>query len=220
MTLKEYITESEITSINEKLSFSDKLYYIGCKIMGLDCMTQGKYIKELKKFVEDNSNNKVSIIVKTYKQIKNDLNNCLNKDEEIMSHDWGKFSIERGIKEAHWFNGISLEDNFPFVCYYNRSNKNKYVLEPDSLWFIKSKDKNGNREMIGYLSLDSENPAAFGWTVKNIRIPQALDYNAYLEDKKKQSEEEKKKEQESIKATIKRMEDELAKLKELVKNKE
>ena len=217
-SISEYIiTESEITSINEKLSFGDKLYYIACKIMGLDCMTQGKYIKELKKFVEDHSNNKVSIIVKTYKQIKNDFDNCLNKEEELDSSDWGKFNIEKGIKEGHWWNDIKLEDNFPFVCYYNRSNKDKYVLEPDSLWFIKEKDKKGNREMTGYLSLDSENPAAFGWSVKNIRIPQALDYNAYIEDKKKQSEEKKKKEQESIKASIKRMEDELAKLKELVK---
>ena len=77
MTLKEYITESEVISINEKLSFSDKLYYIGCKIMGLDCMTQGKYIKELKKFVEEQSDNKVSIIIKKYKDIKSDLNNKL-----------------------------------------------------------------------------------------------------------------------------------------------
>ena len=40
----------------------------------------------------------------------------------------------------------------------------------------------------------------------------------WLADKKKESEEKKKQEQENIKATIKRMEDELNKLKELVKN--
>ena len=220
LTLKEYILESEINQINEKLSFGDKLYYIGCKIMGLECVTQGKYIKEFKKFVENRSDNKVSIIIKTYKQIKNDLNNCLNKDEELSSHDWGKFNIEKGIKEGHWWNDITLEDNFPFVCYYNRSNKDKYILEPDSLWFIKQKDKNGNRNIMGGLWLDDDDPAKFGWAITNIRIPQALDYDKWLDDKNKQSEEEKKHEQENIKATIKRMEDELNKLKELVKNKD
>ena len=216
MTLKEYITESEITSINEKLSFSDKLYYIGCKIMGLDCMTQGKYIKELKKFVEEQSDNKVSIIIKKYKDIKSDLNNCVNKDEKF----YANLEIENSIKDGHWWNNIKLDDNFPFVCYYNRSNKDKYVLEPDSLFFIKQKNEKGNRELMGYLSLDEDNPAAFGYLIKHLRIPQALDYDAWLENKNKQDEEEKKKEQESIKASIKRMEDELAKLKELVKNKE
>ena len=69
--------------INEKLSFRDALYKVSCKIMGLECITQDKYIKELKAFVQEHSNNKCSIIVKTYKQIKSDLNNCLNKNENV-----------------------------------------------------------------------------------------------------------------------------------------
>ena len=221
MTLKEYILESKINQINEKLSFGDKIdYVIFTKIFKQEGVTQEQYIKRVKKVVEENSDNKVSIILKKYKDIKKNFSNCLNKDEELSSHDWGTFTIERGIKEAHWWNDIKLEDNFPFMCYYNRSNKDKYVLEPDSLFFIKQKNEKGNRELMGYLSLDEDNPAAFGYLIKHLRIPQALDYDAWLENKKKQDEEEKKKEQESIKASIKRMEDELAKLKELVKNKE
>ena len=221
MSLKEYITESEVISINEKLSFGDKIdYFIFTKIFKQDWVTQEQYIKRVKKVVEENSDNKVSIILKKYKDIKKDLSNCLNKDEELSSHDWGTFSIEKGIKEAHWWNDIKLEDDFPFLCYYNRSNKDKYVLEPDSLWFLKQKNAKGNRELMGGLSLDTEDERSFGWLIKNYRIPQALDYAKWEEERNKKDEEFKKKEQESIKASIKRMEDELVKLKELVKNKE
>ena len=65
MTLKEYISESEITSINEKLSFGDKIdYFIFTKIFKQDWVTQEQYIKRVKKVVEENSDNKVSIILK------------------------------------------------------------------------------------------------------------------------------------------------------------
>lgn len=219
MTLKEYILESKINPINEKLSFGDKIdYFIFTKIFKQDWVTQAQYIKRVKKVVEENSDNKVSIILKKYKDIKKDFSNCLNKDEELSSHDWGTFTIEKGIKEAHWWNDIKLEDDFPFMCYYNRSNKDKYVLEPDSLWFLKQKNAKGNRELMGGLSLDTENERSFGWLIKNYRIPQALDYAKWEEERNKKDAEFKKKEQESIKASIKRMEDELNKLKELVKN--
>ena len=219
MTLKEFILESKIKQINEKLSFGDKIeYFIFTKIFKQDWVTQAQYIKRVKKVVEENSDNKVSIILKKYKDIKKDFSNCLNKDEELSSHDWGTFSIEKGIKEAHWWNDIKLEDNFPFLCYYNRNDKDKYVLEPDSLWFLKQKNAKGNRELMGGLSLDTENEHSFGWLIKNYRIPQALDYTKWEEERNKKNAEFKKKEQESIKASIKRMEDELNKLKELVKN--
>ena len=221
MTLKEYILESEINTISEKLSLGNKInYFIFTKIFKQDWVTQEQYIKRVKKVVEENSDNKVSIIIKTYKQIKNDFDNCLNKDEELISHDWGKFNIEKGIKEGHWWNDIKLEDNFPFMCYYNRSNKDKYVLEPDSLWFLEQKNAKGNREILGGLELDTEIDHSFGWLIQNYRIPQALDYAKWEEERNKKDAEFKKKEQESIKASIKRMEEELSRLKELTKDKE
>lgn len=206
--------------INEKLSFKDKFYKFTCKIMGLDCVTQEEYIKDFKKAVEEYSDDKCSIIVKTLKQVRRDFNNCLNKDEELTSHDWGKFNIKKGIEEGHWWNDITLSDDVPFVCYYSKENTDKFVLEPDSLWFISAKTKKGNRDIMGGLMLNAENPASMGWCIKNIRIPQTLDYDKWLEDEKIKNEEEKKKEKESINATIQRMENELAQLKKLVKDKE
>lgn len=207
--------------INEKLSLRDKIdYFIFTKIFKQDWVTQEQYIKRVKKVVEENSDNKVSIILKKYKDIKNDFSNCLNKDEELSSHEWGTFSIEKGIKEAHWWNDIKLEDDFPFLCYYNRSDKDKYVLEPDSLWFLRRKNAKGNRAILGGLSLDTEDERSYGWLIKNYRIPQALDYAKWEEERNKKDAEFKKKEQESIKASIKRMEEELSKLKEIIKEKE
>lgn len=213
-----YINESNIISIEEKLSFGDKIDKIICKIMGYEFVTQDEYIKRLKKVVEECSDNKCSIIVKKYSQVKDSLNDCLNKNEELSSAYWGKFSIEKGIKEAHWWNDIELSDNVPFVCYYSRENKDKYVLEPESLWFIKEKTKKGTREVMkGLMSLDTENPSTLGWMIKNIRVPQTLNYEQWEADKKKKDEEKKKQEQESIKASIERMEKELVQLKKLVK---
>ena len=73
---------------------------------------------------------------------------------------------------------------------------------------------------ISGLSLNTDDPIEFGWRIKNVKIPQTLDYEQWEANEKKEAEEKKKQEQESIKASIKRMEDELAQLKELVKNKE
>lgn len=212
ISLKEYI--------NEKLSLSDKFDKIMCKIMGIECVTQEEYIKELKKCVENCSDDKCSIIVKTRKQVEDSLNQCLNKDEEMSSHEWGKFTIEKGIKGCHWFNDIKLEDNVPFICYYNRSNKNEYILEPESLWFISAKTKRGYRRLMGGLDVRNlDNPKTLGWCIKNIRIPQLLDYNGWLENEKKADQKRKEEEQKSIKASIERMEQELSELKKLINDK-
>ena len=220
MTLKEYIYESEVISINEKLSFGDAFYKFCCKIYGLECVTQDKYIKKIKAFVQEHSNNKCSIIIKTYKQIKSDLDNCLNQNENVPMVGGGHMTIKEAIDKGKWFNDITLNDNTPFVCYYSKDNKNKYVLEQDSLFFIAAKTKKGYRDIISGLSLNTDDPIEFGWRIKNVKIPQTLDYEQWEANEKKEAEEKKKQEQESIKASIKRMEDELAQLKELVKNKE
>lgn len=211
---KEYITE--------KLSFRDAFYKFSCKIMGLECITQDKYIKELKAFVQENSNNRCSIIIKTYKQIKSDLNNCLNKNENvpISISNSINMTIKEAINKGKWFNNITLNDNTPFVCYYSKDNKDKYVLEPDSLFFIAAKTNKGYREIKCGLWLDDDDPAAFGWRVKNVKIPQALDYEQWEANEKKKADEKKKQEQESIKASIKRIENELAQLKKIIKTEE
>ena len=129
-------------------------------------------------------------------------------------------TIEKNIGKGKWFNDITLNDNTPFVCYYSKDNKDKYVLEQDSLFFIAEKKKKGYREIKSGLYLNANDPEAFGWEVKNVKIPQALDYEQWEANEKKKTEEKKKQEQESIKASIKRMEDELAQLKKLVKNEE
>lgn len=208
--------------ITEKLSFSDAFYKFSCKIMGVECITQDKYIKELKSFVQEHSNNKCSIIIKTYKQIKSDLNNCLNKNEyvDIPISNGPNMTIKEAINKGKWFNDITLNDNTPFVCYYSKDNKDKYVLEPDSLFFIAAKTKKGYREIKCGLWLNADDPAAFGWQVKNVKIPQALDYDQWKANEKKKADEKKKQEQESIKATIKRMENELAQLKKIIKTEE
>ncbi len=190
--------------------------------MGLECITQDKYIKELKAFVQEHSNNKCSIIIKTYKQIKSDLNNCLNKNENvpISISNSINMTIKEAINKGKWFNNITLNDNTPFVCYYSKDNKDKYVLEPDSLFFIAAKTNKGYREIKCGLWLDADDPAAFGWQVKNVKIPQALDYEQWEANEKKKADEKKKQEQESIKASIKRMENELAQLKKIIKTEE
>lgn len=218
-SIKEYIN-IELTPISEKLSFGDTIYKLGCKIMGLECITQDKYIKELKNFVQEHSNNKCSIIIKTYKQIKSDIDNCLNKNENIPVSGGGNMTIEEAINKGKWFNDITLNDNTPFVCYYSKANKDKYVLEQDSLFFIAAKTKKGYREIKGGLWLKADDPEAFGWLVKNVKIPQTLDYKQWEADEKKEIEKKKEQEQQSIKASIKRMEEEITRLKELIKNKE
>ena len=91
------------------------------------------------------------------------------------------FNIEKGILEAHWWNDIHLVDDQPFVCYYNRKNKDKYILEQESLWFLREK-KNGYRTLEGGLMLDTSEPYSYGSMIIKRCIPQALDYDKWYKE--------------------------------------
>ena len=201
------------------LTFWDKVdKYFFAKIFGWEVLTQAEYTLRLKKFVEENSDNQVSICLKKYREVKKDIENCLNKEEKISSHEWGDFTIEKGILEAHWWNDIHLVDEQPFVCYYNRNNKDKYVLEPDSLWFLREKKKGKYRTLEGGLCLDPSESYSYGAMIIKRCIPQALNYDKWYQEaieKHKKYLEEKK---ESVQERIKNIEKELKELKKLLKN--
>ena len=194
----------------------DKLFF--CKIFNCDHPTQAEYVLRLKKFVEDNSNNQVSICIKKYREAKKDIDNCLNKNEQISSHDWGEFTIEKGILEAHWWNDIHLVDEQPFVCYYNRDNKDKYVLESDSLWFLREKKKGKYRTLEGGFSLDPNSMDSFAYTILNRCIPQALDYDKWYKEATERHNKYLEEKKQSVQERIKNIENELSELKNLLKN--
>ena len=118
-----------------------------------------------------------------------------------------------GEYETQYFNGLipakHTQKAKPFL--------NKELVKISG---IATKTKKGYREIKCGLWLNADDPAAFGWQVKNVKIPQALDYDQWKANEKKKADEKKKQEQESIKATIKRMENELAQLKKIIKTEE
>ena len=202
------------------LTFWDKVhkYFFGKVIFHCEILTQAEYVLRVKKFVEEHSDNQVSICIKKYKEVKKDLDNCLNKTEEVTSHDWGTFNIEKGILEAHWWNDIHLVDDQPFVCYYNRKNKDKYILEQESLWFLREK-KNGYRTLEGGLMLDTSEPYSYGSMIIKRCIPQALDYDKWYKEATERYNKYLEKQKQSVQERIKNIESELKQLKELLKDK-
>lgn len=136
-------------SIHEKLSFSDK---IGKFLFGVE--EQHEYVLRLKHHIEQQSKDRVSIFVKTIRQIKRDIDDCINIDEPC----WGANdeSFRQCLEMGHMYNTTKLDDDRPFVCIYAKRNPDKYFVLMDSVWFIDKKTINGNREIIGGFTLSDE----------------------------------------------------------------
>lgn len=141
--------------ICEKISFGDKVFLILNKLFRYDeILTQEEYIKQLKNFIREKSNNEIGCIIKTVKQISNDLDNCINKDEDLLPSTYG--TVEDVMINKKWYRH-NLDDNDPFVCLYSiNGDKNKYYVLIESPCFIKQKNKHGNRKVIGGLELETD----------------------------------------------------------------
>lgn len=211
--------------ICEKLSFKDKIQYKIDKLLGLHPILQEEYLKNLKNFIREKSNNEIGCVVKTVKQISNDLDNCINKDEYLLesiglTYD-DDYTIEEMIINKKWYSN-KLDDNDPFVCLYSiNGDKNKYYVLSESPCFIKQKDKNGNRKVIGGLDLETDKDklidkygerfaSSYGTMLlsifKFVKNPEL--FNTYINDRKKKRELKQ-----NIEERIKTLETELNDLK-------
>lgn len=192
------------------LSFKDKIdYFISNKIFGIDLTTQYEYICYLKNAIEEFSDDKVRICIKSVKEIVNDIDNCINKDDELTRPKKKGYenitTLGNALKEKLFWNNIELSDTRPFVCYYSVDDKQHFYVEPNSICFISDKTEKGTRPIIGCLCLDSDDEFSFGHLLKNQTIPRILNPDEFEEKRKKI--EKKKSITETIDDIIKNLND-------------
>ena len=146
-----YTMKNLQTYIIERLGFKEKVsfnvYKILNKIFGLDKpTTEVEAIKNIKSFVEKQSNGEITLGIKRAKEIARDISNCVNKDE----HLFGAMSnSEPTIKECFesmiWANEGEMTDDWQFIVYYKKDEPNKFVVDDESPYIIARKRADGTR---------------------------------------------------------------------------
>lgn len=145
------------TYITERLQFKEKVSFNLCKILnkifGLDKVTtEVESIKNIKSFVERQSNGEITLGIKRAKEIARDISNCVNKDE----HLFGAMSdSEPTLKECFetmsWCNKGDMGDDWQFIVYYKKDEPNKFVVDDESPYIIARKRADGTRPIKAWI---------------------------------------------------------------------
>lgn len=218
--------------IYEKLNFKDKMEFALNKVFASvfrmsQPITTEQGIKNIKKFVERRSDGKVTIGIKRAKEIKRDLANCLNKDSVLFGSSTGR-TIGECFETMEWGHDDNhlrkMDDNWQFIVYRKTDAADKtYVIDDESLYVIALKRVDGTRPIIAWIHDDwdeyvHDEKGTEGWSwpdrIVYEYIPMLTDFAAY----KAKKDEIKKKNKENTMERIKKLEQELAELKNKVEN--
>lgn len=209
--------------INEKLSFGDKVLKFFSTLMFGNTPTQDEYVKQLKRFVEMNSNNNVSITIKRLRELRRDIGNVINADLGTTWLTWPatdfhnqKQTVREMIVGGTLHNGeIELFDETPFVCFYAKGSK-KYVVDFNSVYYLSVKTEDGNRPLKAIFDLNDTTDGTYGGDVKNYVIPLCMNPDDELKRIWDEYEEDKGKLDVDVKHTIAELEQEIQKLKQKI----
>ena len=217
------------TYITEKLQFKDKIEFNFAKILnkifgGPKPTTEVESIKNLKSFVEKQSNGEITVGIKRAKEIARDISNCVNKDEHLFSALWrDEPTIKKCFETMRWANKTDMSDNWQFIVYYKKDEPNKFVVDDESPYIIARKRADGTRPIKAWIDDEwkddewnehiSKKYPKYGddWTWPNRIVWEYIamlqDFDAYKERIKELEKENEIEKQNAIKERIKTLED-------------
>ena len=209
-SLTQYIQENY--QIEEKLSFGKVIdKWITQNILRIDVKEQHETATYIKNKIDELSDGKIGVSIMKVKEIEEKMNNCINKDEELVRPAPSKTTtLEKAFKERIFWNNIKLFDDTPFICFYSKENKDKFFVWDNSPWYFGRKDKKGNREIRNYPIIDKkykDDVETVTWFFYNVMFPQILDPEGWKEKQKQEKEEIKKNAKERIEAIQKELEE-------------
>lgn len=145
------------TYITEKLTFKEKVSFNISKLMskifgGEKPTTEVESIKNIKSFVEKQSNGEITVGIKRAKEIARDISNCVNKDEHLfgaMSN--GEPPIKKCFETMTWANGSDMSGDWQFIVYYKKDEPNKFVVDDESPYIIARKRADGTRPIKAWI---------------------------------------------------------------------
>lgn len=219
-TIDIYINESYITPIDEKLSIGDAIFkFINKTIFRIDTKTQSEVVKMISKFVEEHSNDQVKTHIMRLKELDSKLNNCINKNDHFLYSDDKIKTFGEAITIREYWKDLDLVDDTPFICFYNKDNKNKFYAWVDSPLFFTAKDKKGRRPLMGWPELDTNNNLSYGKVLIDDIIPRVIDPEKWEQTQKEKKAKQKEEDKKNAMKRIEAIEKELEELKNIVKDK-
>lgn len=220
-TLKDYMLITERLTLKEKIGFNvnkvlNKLFRLNPPT------TEVEAIKNIKAFVERQTNGEITIGIKRAKEIKKDMSNCLNKNFPLFS-----ISSEPKIKDCFdnmtWTNKQEMTDDWQFIVYRKKGSSDKsFVVDDESPYIIASKRADGTRPIKAWVADDFEDylhdeypTAEWTWSDRIVweYIPMLQNFEAYIENEKQKSAQRRK----GIEDRINELEQVLKKLKDELK---
>ena len=215
--IKDYINESYIIDIDEKLSIGDAIFkFINKTIFRIDTKTQADVLKMIAKFMDEYSNGQVKTCLMRQKELESKLYNCINKDDNFWYSDH-IHTFGEAIKTRKYWNNVELVDDTLFVCFYNKDDKSRFYAWDESPSFFAAKDKRGNRPLMGFPELDPNNELSYGYRLVNYVIPRVIDPKKWEKEQEEKKAKEKEEEKKNTMKRIENIEKELAELKKIVK---
>ena len=213
--------------INEKLTLKEKIGFNVAKVLNKlfrlnPPTTEVEAIKNIKSFVERQSNGEITVGIKRAKEIKRDLSNCLNKNVPLFGIS-SEPTIQECFESMKWCNNRDMSDDWQFIVYRKRGGSdNSFVIDDESPYIIASKRADGTRPIKAWVADDFEDylhdeypTSEWTWADRIVYeyIPMLQDFEAYQEKEKQKSTKRRK----SIEARINELEKELKKLKDELK---
>lgn len=215
------------TYITEKLQFGEKVSFnlnkVFNKLFGLKPpTTEVEAIKNIKAFVERQTNGEITVGIKRAREIKKNLNNCVNKDETLFGIS-SYPTIAECFNNMTWANKREMTDDWQFIVYYKKSDKNKFVVDDESPYIIASKRADGTRPIKTWVNDDFEDylhdempTTEWTWADRIVYdyILMLQDFEAYTERENKKDAAKRKSAEERIsqlEAELKKLKDEILK---------
>ena len=214
------------TYITEKLRFGEKVSFnlnkVFNKLFRLSPpTTEVEAIKNIKAFVERQTNSEITVGIKRAREIKKNLNNCVNKDEPLFGISSDP-TIAECFNNMTWANKREMTEDWQFIVYYKKDDKDRFVVDDESPYIIASKRADGTRPIKAWVADDFEDylhdeypTTEWTWADRIVYdyILMLQDIDAYNERETKKASEKRK----SIEDRIAQLESELKKLKEDIK---
>ena len=213
--------------INEKLTQKEKIGFNVAKVLNKlfrlnPPTTEVEAIKNIKAFVERQSNGEITVGIKRAKEIKKDLLNCLNKNVPLFGIS-SEPTIQECFESMKWCNNRDMSDDWQFIVYRKRGGSdNSFVVDDESPYIIASKRADGTRPIKAWVADDFEDylhdeypTTEWTWSDRIVweYIPMLQDFEAYQEKEKQKSVQHRK----CIEDRINELEKELKKLKDELK---
>jgi hypothetical protein len=214
------------TYITERLRFKEKIDFNIAKVFNKlfrlnPPTTEVEAIKNIKAFVERQTNGEITVGIKRAKEIKNDISNCLNKNVPLFGIS-DEPTIQECFESMRWCNKREMSDDWQFIVYYKKDEPNKFVVDDESPYIIASKRADGTRPIKSWVADDFEDylhdeypTTEWTWSDRIVYeyIPMLQDFEAYQEKEKQKSAQRRK----GIEDRINELERELKKLKDELK---